>query len=299
MTARGSVLVTTVWAMTFLAAIALGAAAAAEGQVIAARRLLDRVQSAQAARGALEEGVGWLREREAAEDGDDTDAPPDGVTVFGENARVSINGASAETLAKLMTAVGAPDGFTAEEIAAAIVDWRDADSDASPNSGVESPYYDALAETYPIANAPFQSIEELLLVRGVSAELWSALRDHVTTYDATQINPNGATQAVLEAAGLSAALAQAIVAYGLGEDGQAGTEDDRTFSSAAAFPGELSQVSSLSDEQMAEATAAAASMTTEATVWRVRAVSGRRVAEATIDTETWETIGWREYDAAR
>lgn len=300
MNRRGSVLVTTVWAITFLTAIALGAAAAAEGQVAAVRRLLDRVTSTQAARRAVEEGIGWLRQR-ADEEGDEGEAeetPPTGVAVFGENTRVSLNGASAAVLAQLITAAGVPDGFTAEEIAAAIVDWRDADNDASPNGGVEAPYYEALADAYPCADAPFQSVEELLLVRGVTSELWAKLRDHVTTSPAAAINLNGATSEALQAAGMSAGLAQLVVAYGLGGDETAGTDDDRVFSSAVAFPGELSQVSSLTSDQQAEAAtlAAGGGLTTDETVWRVRAVQGRRVVEGTIETRSWDMLGWREYD---
>lgn len=293
---RGSVLVTTVWAIMFLSAIALGAAAQAEGQMAAARRLFERVQATQAARSAVEGGVGWLRQRAEEGETDETDAPPAGVVVHGENARVSINGASAAVLATLITAVGVPDGFTAEEIAAAIVDWRDADSDASPNGGVEEPYYETLVERYPCANAPFQAVEELLLVRGVTSELWVKLRDHVTTAGAGQINLNGASAIALQAAGLSAGLAQLAAAYGLGGDGVAGTDDDRAFTSVAAFPVELSQAGALSQEQLAEAAAASGALTVDSPLWQVRAASGHRVVEGVIETGGWTVRRWREYE---
>ncbi|MCI0740165.1 MAG: general secretion pathway protein GspK [Gemmataceae bacterium] len=53
-----------------------------------------------------------------------------------------------------------------DEIANAIIDWLDADSQPRPN-GAESDYYSGLSPSYRTKNGPLDSIEELLLVRGV------------------------------------------------------------------------------------------------------------------------------------
>jgi hypothetical protein len=53
-----------------------------------------------------------------------------------------------------------------EDVAAAIVDWRDEDSDAMTN-GAESDYYLSLPEPYYAKNAPFETVDELLWVRGI------------------------------------------------------------------------------------------------------------------------------------
>lgn len=91
---------------------------------------------------------------------DDTTLPAFGLT--GEADKVNINTASYERLMML-------PGMT-EELAAAIVDWRDRDSTVSPN-GAESEYYLALSEPYYCKNGPFECIEELMLVRGATREL--------------------------------------------------------------------------------------------------------------------------------
>jgi type II secretory pathway component PulK len=57
-----------------------------------------------------------------------------------------------------------------EEIANAILDWMDSDSEARQN-GAEADYYSGNQPAYSPANGPLTSIEELLLVRGVTPEL--------------------------------------------------------------------------------------------------------------------------------
>lgn len=56
-----------------------------------------------------------------------------------------------------------------EDVAAAIVDWVDPDDDAR-DGGAESDYYLGLANPYRCKNGPLNSIEELLLVRGVTPQ---------------------------------------------------------------------------------------------------------------------------------
>ena len=57
-----------------------------------------------------------------------------------------------------------------EEVAAAIVDWRDADETITPG-GAESETYMRRQPGYSCKNAPFESIEELALVSGVTREI--------------------------------------------------------------------------------------------------------------------------------
>lgn len=56
------------------------------------------------------------------------------------------------------------------ELAAAIVDWRDADSNPSEN-GAEDEIYLRLNPPYQCKNAPFESVEELRLVYGMDLEI--------------------------------------------------------------------------------------------------------------------------------
>ena len=82
-------------------------------------------------------------------------------------SRVNLNLASVTVLARLPALSG--DYATA----LAIVDWRDADDSESTSSGytgAESSYYQSLDPAYDAKNAPFSTVDELLLVRGMTAE---------------------------------------------------------------------------------------------------------------------------------
>ncbi|MGL6073663.1 MAG: general secretion pathway protein GspK, partial [Fimbriiglobus sp.] len=57
-----------------------------------------------------------------------------------------------------------------EEIADAIVDYVDSDDTARP-AGAESSYYQGLNPAYRAKNGPVNSVDELLLVRGVTPQL--------------------------------------------------------------------------------------------------------------------------------
>ena len=82
--------------------------------------------------------------------------------VSDEESRLNVNVAGVEQLTNLF-------GLTAD-VAAAIVDWRDGDSAVSPG-GAESPYYESLQPPYLPRNAEFQTLRELLMVRGITPEL--------------------------------------------------------------------------------------------------------------------------------
>jgi len=79
-----------------------------------------------------------------------------------EASKININYATKEILMKLPRMT--------EEIADSIIDWRDQDENPGP-SGAESGYYAGLNPAYSCKNAPFETIEELLYVRGITPEI--------------------------------------------------------------------------------------------------------------------------------
>ena len=79
-----------------------------------------------------------------------------------EAAKLNVNTASWESLARL------PE--MTDELAQAIVDFRDADSDPLPY-GAEDEYYETLEQPYRAKNAPFETLEELLLVKGINSAM--------------------------------------------------------------------------------------------------------------------------------
>lgn len=79
-----------------------------------------------------------------------------------EGAKLNLNTATLAMLNKLPRMTDA--------LAAAIVDWRDADSDVSEN-GAEDEIYGRLNPAYRCKNARFESIEELRLVYGFTQDI--------------------------------------------------------------------------------------------------------------------------------
>ncbi len=104
--------------------------------------------------------------------------------VIPETSFVSINVASAEILEVLLSAV-AQEGEDTASLAAAIVDWRDPDNITLPN-GAEGEEYESLGFSYLPRDGPFQSLEELARVRGMSRSLLEKLEPYVSEFS---INP--------------------------------------------------------------------------------------------------------------
>ena len=92
----------------------------------------------------------------------------------------------------------------AAEIVDAIIDWMD-DDDAITGAGAESSYYASLATPYAAKNAPLDCIEELLMIRGITNELFAgtkekpALGQLVTIYGTGAVSINTAPKMVLRA----------------------------------------------------------------------------------------------------
>ena len=81
-----------------------------------------------------------------------------------EESRLNLNQAAPDELAKLY-------GMT-PDVVAAILDWRDEDNAVSPG-GAEADYYAALQPPCQPRNGRFETTRELLMVRGVSSDLFA------------------------------------------------------------------------------------------------------------------------------
>ncbi len=145
--------------------------------------------------------------------------------IVDEDARINLNmaaeGRMADIVARQLAALVAPahynelfeerdqDGnFTDRETQIqAIVDWADLDTEPyGLGSGTEDSHYEMLRPPYVRRNAPFDSLEELRMVRGVDEDFWSAFVDPVpddpeqrilTVWGAGRVNVNTASAIVL------------------------------------------------------------------------------------------------------
>lgn len=139
------------------------------------------------------------------------------VRVSDEGAKINLNQVDEVVLKQGFLNLGL-EREVAEGLTDAILDWRDPD-DLERLNGAERSYYLSLPTPYPAKDAPFDAVDELLLVRGVTRQLFFgedgiALREIFTVYGGQQgqINLLTASPAMLQAAlGIDSTLAQELV----------------------------------------------------------------------------------------
>ncbi len=205
----GIALVVVMWALLLLATIAAAVTAVHRTEIALSNNLLDQVRG----RALGEAGVYYAISR-LLSDGTLPESerfPVDGslqrwffeglelrISVSGESGRVDLNAAQPELLKLLLEAAGAePDQV--DDLAGAIQDWRDTDSNTQVN-GAEDPDYRAAGMLYGAKDEPFSSVEELRQVLGMTPELYRALAPALTVYSGrSTVNPIFAPRLVLMA----------------------------------------------------------------------------------------------------
>jgi len=186
---KGAALILVLWAITVMAMLAGGLSFAIRQDLAISNLRGDRLVAHVLARAGVEQAIAAVMDDPIAvdslkDDWSDDPAAMEEVELTGgtftvvhgtanatpqaaygavdESSKLNVNAATKE---QLMALPKMTDG-----IAAAIIDWRDADDDPQPE-GIEGSYYAGLAHPYKIRNAPLRTMRELLLVRGVTEEL--------------------------------------------------------------------------------------------------------------------------------
>lgn len=114
-------------------------------------------------------------------------------------------------------------GLSSEEvdnIVDAIKDWIDGNSEVT-RFGAEDTYYKTLEKPYACKNAPLEFVEELLLIRGITKELFygteerPGISDYLTTYGDGKININTADPLIVRALSddMDDGMVEEIVSY--------------------------------------------------------------------------------------
>lgn len=229
------------WLSAGLAAIALSVSSNVRSETDRVSTSGDGLRAAYLASGALERGILWVLWGNSGFNY----AAPDGlprfwtpnmrrlpmrfpsgdalVEVIPETSKLNINLADPEDLYRVIFAVSG-DPARARQIADGIVDWR------TPAAGpsVFDQYYFSLGPTFRARHASFVEIEELLLVQGMSPELFygnyttgpdgrlyarGGLRDCLSAWGSLgPFDVNSASPALLEAMGMMGETAASIVA---------------------------------------------------------------------------------------
>ena len=181
---RGSILILTLGVVVFLTGLLLVFSRQMRVEALASENLLRSVEADAVAHGAAQHVLNRLVNNQVQATLD-TEIQSEATTlgdgqfwivrpnpddehkyaygVVDEASKLNINTASNDMLLLL-------PGMT-PELAASIVDWRDADSTVTNGVGAESEYYMQLPEPYNCKNSPFETLDELLLVKGATRDL--------------------------------------------------------------------------------------------------------------------------------
>ncbi len=180
---RGTILIVTMWVVFALAAMVLIFAQSMQVEAIATANEVAITQAAAIERGVeqyilalidqnadevllfsedeframpMGEGYFWLVRPEY----DDPSLPLFGLV--DESSKLNLNTATLEMLLYFPAMT--------EDLAPAIIDWRDEDSDISVG-GAETEYYMTLPRPYECKNSLLETVEELFLIRGATKEI--------------------------------------------------------------------------------------------------------------------------------
>ena len=207
--AQGTALLAVLWLSAALATIAISLADSVRGEAERSATAIDSLRSQNLAIGGLRRAILYTAWGRMYPDNPRYKSPtpffvldfPEGQTVVDvvpETAKFNINTAPPEDLFRLLANLGV-DPSRAQEIAAAIVDWR---APSAPLSGSAfADFYASLHQPYLAPHAPFQDIEELLSVKGVTPDLF---------YGAWQPAAEGAAQHLA----LRTGLAECVSVFG-------------------------------------------------------------------------------------
>ncbi len=98
---------------------------------------------------------------------------------------------------------------------------------------------------------PFALKEELLLIDGISEDIYDGIKDFITIYSDGKININTASREVLTAMGFDDSLITKIEDFRAGQDKEEATEDDEIFETTAEILDKLRVYTPLTAQQEA------------------------------------------------
>jgi general secretion pathway protein K len=190
---RGIALLMVIWIFMVLTVLSAEFSRAMRDDAVATQNLAEEVQARGVALAGINRAIYrvLLARQNQTEDLDPDAVPTDqpaawipdgtwhdepywggtyGVRLIDEGGKISLNRADEALLRKVFETLGLDiDGQ--QEVVDAIIDWRDSD-DMHRLHGAEDEYYMKLPEPYRAKNGRFDSVDELLQVRGITRELF-------------------------------------------------------------------------------------------------------------------------------
>lgn len=237
----GSILVASIWVLTFFIILAAGLYKIVSAQVSLTNRFRQIAVGQHLARSACVYAI--AKRKEEKEDktkvvlydtlyglrGKKTITLGNGeadYSLIDEESKININIASGEIIKALLKITANVSEDLAQELAEGIVNYR--------------------------KEHVFLVKEELLDVEGITEEMFDACKDYISVYTNGEININTASPVVLMVLGLEEDLVEIIKDFRLGPDGKEDTEDDGYFENTGEIINKLRLFKMLSGKQESE-----------------------------------------------
>jgi general secretion pathway protein K len=198
---RGFALLIVLWTLVLLALLVAHLTATGRSETKIASNYAANAQAEAQADGAVFEATFHIINGEWAADGStqtlDLAHGRATVTLLSESGKINPNIASTDLLSSLLRVLGVDAGH-ASALASAIADWREPGDQPRPD-GAKAPQYNAAGLDYGPPDAPFESLDEIGRVLGMTPQLAAALRPHLTLYSYSDPDPSAADPVVLQA----------------------------------------------------------------------------------------------------
>jgi len=237
---KGLALIMVLWVLAVLSVLVLSFAFMARTEVHSTMSFRDGIERKFLAEAGIERGIMELFYRSANKNQTSALEGSEVVRIDGrqyegeigdsrytfsivdESGKININSltdANGVILNNLIVNLGL-SGDTANTIVDSILDWKDSDNLARLN-GAEDAYYDSLSVPYKARNEKFDTLEELLLVKGVSSEILfgsgsrAGLINFLTVYSkGPTVNLNAAAKEVIMALpNMTSSMADRIIEF--------------------------------------------------------------------------------------
>jgi general secretion pathway protein K len=203
---RGLALLTVLWVLALLSVIAAGLVSQTHAELLIARNMKEQARARALADGgvflAIPHMLDPLLETQWRPDGRERIVEYGGGTIRivlqDEAGKIDLNAAPDELLAGLFAALGVGSEETAR-LVDAIADWKDV-GDLHRLNGAKRDDYRRAGLGWVPRNGPFESVEELRLVFGMTPALYARASPLVTIYSQNaRVNSAMASEQVLQA----------------------------------------------------------------------------------------------------
>ena len=183
---RGVALLIVLWIFIFLFVVAFDFSSGVREEATAAHRYSDDNQGYYLALAGFEQGLYEFLNQSRGRELQPVDKPKDifdagwreatlgggtyRLRLVDESSKINLNRADENVLRRIFSNLGVEEPLIGVLIDS-IMDWRDQD-DLHRTKGAEDDYYLSLSPAYTAKNGSFDSLEELLWVKGVTASLY-------------------------------------------------------------------------------------------------------------------------------